>query len=383
MKVTVVGGSGITGTVSVLDLLENKNVEQVQVVDLVERHFSDPRVVFKKIDVQKHDELAKAIKGHDVVINASQYYFNLDVMDACLIAKVPYIDFGGLYHMTRQQVNLNDKFAKEGLLAVIGMGAQPGISSVAASYAVNKMDKAESVIIRDAWMDKTEGAKYYFSWSPATLIDELTLPAVHYQDSKFMETAPMSRSEPFNFGPEIGDVTVYRTLHSEIATMPESFKEKGVKYVEWMEGSRDILNMKMIVDMGFGMKEKYKVDGTEIVPRDFFIKFLKSQGILTPPDNLQVKDYERTVVEVNGEEGGKSRNVQVIIDFKYDEKRKLSASQKEVGVPGSIVAQMIAGGIVKGKGVKPPEQIIPPKLFFPELAKRDIRVRSRETSDIS
>ncbi len=383
MKIVVVGGSGITGTAAVLDLLDNKTVENVLIIDLVEKKFSDPRVTFKKIDVRNHDELAKAIKGYDVLINASQYYFNLDVMDAALKAKVPYIDFGGLYHMTKKQLELNDLFAKEGILAVIGMGAQPGVSSVAASYAVNKMDKVNSIIIRDAWVDKTEGAKYYFSWSPLTLMDELTLPAIHFENGNFVETPPMSRSETFHFGPEIGEVTVYRTIHSEIATMPESFKEKGVKYVEWLEGSKDILNMKMIVDMGFGKKEKYKLNDLEFIPRDFFIEFLKSQGILTPPNDIQIKDYERTVVDVTGEENGKSKNVKIIIDFKYDEAKKLSASAKEVGVPGSIVAQMIASGILKGKGVKPPEQIIPPKILFAELGKRDIKVRYEETSEIN
>jgi saccharopine dehydrogenase (NAD+, L-lysine-forming) len=49
----------------------------------------------------------KVIKDADVVVNGVQYYFNIDVMKACLKAKVPYIDFGGLYHMTLKQLELN------------------------------------------------------------------------------------------------------------------------------------------------------------------------------------------------------------------------------------------------------------------------------------
>ncbi|MEM0142735.1 MAG: saccharopine dehydrogenase C-terminal domain-containing protein, partial [Candidatus Parvarchaeum sp.] len=58
-------------------------------------------------------------------------------------------------------------------------------------------------------------------------------------------------------------------------------------------------------------------------------------------------------------------------------------SQKEVGVPASIVAQMIASNTLKGKGVKPAEQIIPPKQFFNELSKRDIKIKVEERYDIN
>ncbi len=81
-----------------------------------------PRVSFRRVDIRNHEELSRTLKGSDVVINAAQYYFNLDVMKACLQAKVPYIDFGGLFHMTRKQMELDDTFAREGVLAIIGMG---------------------------------------------------------------------------------------------------------------------------------------------------------------------------------------------------------------------------------------------------------------------
>ncbi len=238
---------------------------------------------------------------------------------------------------------------------------------MAASYAVNRMDTAESVVIRDGWADRTPNAPYLFTWSPLTMIDEMTMNAVHFEDGKFVESPPpLSRSEVYDFGPEIGQFAVYRTLHSEIATMPESFRQKGIRYVEWLEGSRDILLLKQVVDMGFGSTEKVKVNGAEIVPREFFINFLRQQGKLTPPEGIQVMDYERTVVEVRGgKEAGREKRVVITVDFKYDERLRMSASQKQVGVPGSIVAQMVASGTIKGgKGVKPPEQIVPPKLFF-------------------
>ncbi|MDH7606892.1 MAG: saccharopine dehydrogenase NADP-binding domain-containing protein [Candidatus Bathyarchaeota archaeon] len=60
-----------------------------------------------QVDVKNIEETVKVIKDADVVVNGVQYYFNIDVMKACLKAKVPYIDFGGLYHMTLKQLELN------------------------------------------------------------------------------------------------------------------------------------------------------------------------------------------------------------------------------------------------------------------------------------
>lgn len=382
MRVVVLGGMGFTGKCAVFDLLENPKVEKVTVVDIKESvKFNDKRVEFKKVDVRDVDATAKLLEGNDVVINAVQYYFNMDIMKAAAKAKVNYVDLGGLFHTTKEQLKLDSLFRDAGLLAIVGMGGQPGVSSVLAKYAVDKMDTVDTIIVRDAWADTTENySKFYFTWSPATLFDELTMPAIHFNEGKYLESDALAHSEEYDFGGKIGKVTLFRTLHSEVATMPESFADKGVKYVEWLEGGKegDIAKLKLIADMGFGKTDEFEVDGMKFKPRDFLFKFLKLQGLVEVPEGIQVKDFENTVVEVRGKNNGKDIKVVMEAHFKYDEKWKVSASGKEVGVPASIVAQMMVSGLIKGKGVKPAELVVPPKEFFEELNKRDIGIVSKE-----
>ena len=57
-----------------------------------------------KADVTDGAALGGLLRGAGSVINSVQYYFNLPVMKACLEAKVPYIDLGGLFHTTRKQL---------------------------------------------------------------------------------------------------------------------------------------------------------------------------------------------------------------------------------------------------------------------------------------
>ncbi len=383
MRVIVLGGMGLTGRCAVFDLINNEKIDEITVGDLSKTvDFNDKRVKYVKLDVSNHEELVKTLRGNDVLINAVQYYHNIGIMKAALEAKIPYIDFGGLHHVTLEQMNLDQDFKNQGILAIIGMGAQPGISNIMASYAASRLDKIDEIFIRDAWADKTNYSKLFFTWSPSTLFDELTLPAIHYANG-YVQSEPFSSPEEYDFGWEIGKVKIFRSIHSEIATLPSSFAEKGIKYVEWKEGSADIEKMKFLTDIGFGKRERMTVDGKEIVPRDFLFQILGSQGMLIPPQEVQVRDYEVTVVEARGTDDGRPKNVKISAYFKFDEKWKVSASQKEVGVPGSIVAQMIMNGVIKGKGVKPPEQIVPTKQFFSELSKRDIKIKVEEKYDIN
>ncbi len=381
MRAVVLGGMGLTGRCAVYDLIGNNKIDEIIVGDIVKNvEFNDPRVKYVKLDINDKDSLVKTLRGSEVAINAVQYYHNVKVMKAALEAKTNYVDFGGLYHVTLEQLKLDQDYKNDGMLAIIGMGAQPGISNIMASYAVSKLDKVESIRIRDGWADKTNYPSLFFTWSPNTLFDEFTFKAVHF-DGAIVESGPFLESEEYDFGWEVGKVRIFRSIHSEIATLPASFAEKGIKFVEWKEGSSDIEKLKFLTDIGFGKTEKITIEGKEMIPRDFLFQFLKAQNMYSLPEGIQVRDYEVTTVTAEGVDEGRLRKVKVSAYFKYDESWKVSASQKEVGVPGSIVAQMIMNGTIKGKGVKPPEQIVPIRPFFAELGKRDIKIKVEEKYD--
>ncbi len=47
-----------------------------------------------KIDAKDHEATASILEDADVTLNTVQYYFNLDVMKAALMAKIHYLDSG-------------------------------------------------------------------------------------------------------------------------------------------------------------------------------------------------------------------------------------------------------------------------------------------------
>ena len=105
-------------------------------------------------DVRDTQHLAKLLRGCDVVVNCTQYNWNLDVMRAALAARVNYMDLGGLYHMTRKQFALDRDFRRIGKLAIPGMGGAPGITNVMARALADPLDRVDAIKVYNAGADR-------------------------------------------------------------------------------------------------------------------------------------------------------------------------------------------------------------------------------------
>jgi len=98
------------------------------------------KVSVTQTDVTDRQGLVDTLRGADAVLNAVRYYFNLEVMSACLEAGTHYTDLGGLFHVTRKQLDLHAAFAEAGLTAVLCMGSAPGVSNIQARFAADRVN---------------------------------------------------------------------------------------------------------------------------------------------------------------------------------------------------------------------------------------------------
>jgi lysine 6-dehydrogenase len=384
MKVVVLGGAGLTGKCAVRDLIRSPKVSEVVVADIDEaraRKFASSlkssKVTHATVDVRNHTSTAALLKDADVALNMVQYYFNLDVMKSALIAKVHYLDLGGLYHMTRKQLKLNGHFKRAGLTAVVGMGCVPGISNVMARWAVDRLDSVDTIRIRDGWRDLTPNApRFVATWSIQTFTDEFQQNAILYENGAYKEVPPITLGENIMFPPPIGEVEVFTTLHSELATFPSSFKNKGIRNVNWKEGGPKgwHLDFQLIVALGLTSREPLKVRGTSVSPRDVFLKLLESKNLLGHPENITPIDCECSRVEVVGKKHGKSAELRLEVFYRSKKEWRVSSAQYGVGIPASIVAQMLGQEHIERRGVLPPENCVDPTTMFGELGKRDMPI---------
>ena len=391
MKVVVLGGAGLTGKCAVRDLANSPEVSEILVADIEKERtqkfvssLGSSKVQHATVDVRNHEATAALLKDADVTLNAVQYYFNIDVMKAALIAKTHYLDLGGLYHMTRKQLELNDDFKKAGLTAVVGMGCVPGVSNVMARWAADRLDSVETIRIRDGWRDFTPNSpRYVATWSVQTFTDEFTQNAMVYENGAMKEVPPITLGETITFPLPIGEVEVFTTLHSELATFPSSFKEKGIRNVNWKEGGAKgwHLDNQLIVALGLASPEPLKIGATSVSPRDFFLKLLASKDLLGHPENITPEDCECSRVEVVGKKHGKPTELQLEVFYRSKKEWRVSSAQYGVGIPASIVAQMLGKGQIENRGVLPPENCVEPALMFSELDKRDMPVTIRAPAE--
>lgn len=376
MRAVVLGGGGLTGRAAVRVLAEGSVFDSVVAADLAAgaaraaARAAGPRATAASVDVRDPASLARVLDGASVVVNGVQYGFNLRVMDAALAARVPYLDFGGLFHTTRRQIARDAEFRSAGCLAIPGLGEVPGISNVLAMQATADLDTVDSLVLRDGWADRTVGApELSFTWSPSTFLDEMVLPAMVYETGEYRSYPPMSGAEEFVFPEPVGRTRVYRTLHSEPATLPESLREKGLQHCEWKEGGPGIEALRTMALLGLASDDPLTVDGVPVVPRSFTLALLERERLVGVPEGVLVDDWEVLDIELHGSKGGKEVVRHAMARFPPRPDWQLSVTEYAVGVAGAVGAEMIGRGEIRAVGVLPPERVVPAGPFRQALAR--------------
>ena len=173
-----------------------------------------------------------SLPAASVVVNAAQYHVNLAVMEGALRSGCHYLDLGGLFHTTRRQLELGERFEEAQLSAVLGIGSCPGIANVHAGDLGARLEQVRSVrIFNGATVDPSDRITWPYSlW---TILDEVTQRPVVFREGEFVEVEPLSEEEPFPFLEPIGHATTHLSLHSEVATIPVSLAAKGIERCEF------------------------------------------------------------------------------------------------------------------------------------------------------
>jgi saccharopine dehydrogenase (NAD+, L-lysine-forming) len=402
MKIILLGGAGIIGKVIARDLALSDDVAEIVIADLNKAGAQaavasaapgDSRFKAAAVDVTNQAALVELLAGADCVINSVQYYFNLDVMRACLEAGCHYLDLGGLFHTTRKQLELNEDFQSKGLTAILGLGSCPGIANIQPALVAERFDAIHSIkIYNGATTDSRDSLAWPYSL--ATILDEMTERPVVFRDGQFIELEPLSEEETFDFRAPIGNRVTHLTLHSEAATLPLSYAHKGVqacffKINFFGYSEKAFRRLQGLTQLGLGNKSpvtvKAKLSGGELVeaevrPRDVLSEVLSKSEATRRGENPGFKDIA-TVVE--GTKDGKPLTIRVDTTAWPHEAYGVSGGTLVVGVPPAVVARWLAAGEVQAKGVQPPETSVEPLHFFRALAERRIHTEVTVTEQVA
>ncbi|MED4206643.1 saccharopine dehydrogenase family protein [Neobacillus mesonae] len=393
MKVAVLGGAGKVVLGAIQDFIENQSIEQVLLADLniealAERKelLNSDKVVIERVDLNHHDALVQLLMQFDVCLNGSSHHFNMKVMRACLDSRTNYTDFGGLFHWAKEQLTMHKEFKKAGITGIVGSGSAPGIVNVMAKYGYEQLDTVKSVHIRDAIVNfAMEENDFIPPYAIETLLDEFMMNPFEFRNGQFIEVSPFSGAETIYFPEPIGTQTVINTIHSEVATIPISFKDKGIQDVTFKLALPKVFEEKLrfLVELGLGSTEEIDVSGSKVVPRQVLAEIVKLKNCGVRNEAKKHDDHKVLRVEIEGEKDGKT--AKYIIDTvlsPYEKWPHMSQGVFSVGFPAAVTTRILGSNIIEQKGFFASEQIIPTDIYFAELAKKGILVQTNLIQNI-
>jgi saccharopine dehydrogenase-like NADP-dependent oxidoreductase len=373
MRAAVIGGAGGMGRVTVADLARSPGVEEVRIVDLDDaRAHEVARRLGGPVTVRAAADLDDALGGVDAVVNAASHRLNVPVMQSCLRVGAHYTDLGGLFHFALAQYELDEAFRERGLAAAISMGSAPGLTNMLAAACCERLGSVTSIEIVDAFVPGRPASPndpYVPPYAASTLIDEFTEPAAVFLDGELRMVAADSGAKVYDF-PE-GPVECVYTIHSEPATLPRSYADKGIRNVEWRLGlpALDVDRMRSFIAAGLASRDPIAVGEAEVVPRDVLVEILMRQArTVEPPADPDAAEWFRVVV--SGAREGLETTLVAEIRVGERPEWEAGAGATVTGTPPSIAVQLLCGGERLRDGVGGPEAMLPVGRFFAELARR-------------
>lgn len=393
MKVLLVGVGGVGEAIAVVAkdrpwleqmVLADYNFARVQ--EVYEKLGRPAKYVMEWIDAGDKAlvmEMARKY-GVDLIMNAVDPVFNEQLFDAAFEVGCNYMDMA----MTLSEphpanpyqecgVKLGDyQFARaraweeKGLLALLGMGVEPGMADVFAKYAEKHLfDEIEEIGVRDGANLVVHGYEFAPNFSIWTTIEECLNPPVIWEaDRGWYTTEPFSEPEVFEFPEGIGPLECVNVEHEEVLLVPRWIKCKRVTF-KYGLGEEFIRVLKTIKMLGLDNKEPIDVKGVQVAPRDVVA------ACLPDPAHLGDVMFGKTCAGtwVKGIKDGKPRQVyiyQVADNETCMAKYGVQAVVWQTGVNPVIAMELLETGLWRGAGVLGPEAFDPDP-FMAKMAEYD------------
>lgn len=378
-------GAGRQGTAAAYDLVRFGNAQRVVLADVdadaaqraAERigHLTGQSIVSAaQVDVRDAAVVRKAMTGHDVVLSAAPYYFNLGLTQAALAAGVSFCDLGGNTDIVRQQHALDDQAQAAGVGIVPDCGMGPGLGNNLAVYAMGLLDQAEHVTIYDAGLPQEPEPpwNYLATFNIEGLINEYYGGMTALRGGTLVHLPCFSELEIIHI-PTVGHLEAF-ILAGGASTAPWTFYGRLQTYeLKVCRYPGTFAQLKAFSDLGLFDPEPIQIGRARIRPRDVF------QALYEPRVRAEVmRDVCLIRVRARGIKDGRPTTAQVDLVDRYDEATGFTSMERLTGWHAAIVAAMLARGEI-APGATPLEVAVPAAALVEQVRRRGLTISERLT----
>jgi saccharopine dehydrogenase-like NADP-dependent oxidoreductase len=285
MRILILGGAGLMSAGTARDLLSDLSagVERIVAADTnperlaaLKQSLPDPRLQTCVFDVNDRATLQSLLANCDLCINGVPTFagFQMAIFEACLEAKRPYVDYGGMGIYTVRQKAQREKWINMGVTAIIGLGSDPGLSNIICRAVADRLDRIDRInLYWAATKIGPESPVLVPPYSIPTVLAEYANPSQQFLDGKLREVPAQAGAETIDLPEPWGRTTFIHSQHSEPLTVPfsEGIAEKGILEFTWKLSlpARDHEAWVGLAKAGFGAAdEPVTVKGVSVRPLD-------------------------------------------------------------------------------------------------------------------
>jgi saccharopine dehydrogenase-like NADP-dependent oxidoreductase len=367
MRVLVVGAGGVGSAVAPI-AARREVFERIVFADIDRGRAEaaaarDERFGAAELDACDTNAIAALARSErvDAILNATDPRFNMAIFHASFEAGCTYLDMamtlsGGGKKLGDDQFAEDERWRERGLLALLGIGVEPGLSDVFARYAADHLfDRIDEIGVRDGADLVVDGYHFAPTFSIWTTIEEcLNPPLVWERERGWFTTEPFSEPEIFEFPEGIGPLECVNVEHEEVVLVPRVIDCNRVTF-KYGLGEEFIGVLKTLHLLGLDSTEPVSVRGARVAPRDVVAAALPDPATLG--ERMRGKTCAGTYISGTAP-GGHPHAVYLYHVVDNEESMRRDSAQAVVwqtALNPVIALELLAEGVWAGAGVVGPE----------------------------
>ena len=360
--------------------------DKARAQEVVDKLHGDSRFEAERVNATDRENMKELIRAHkiDFVMDAAPPFASNMIFDAAFDAGVNYGSMGtwsvpmdepklglGIENsytepMTKYNFDRHEAWKKQGNMAVICMGIDPGVVNVFAKYAATHLfDEMTEAHVKDGGNLTVPGADpddIMFGFNVWTVLDEVMNPNVEYDEEKggFLVEKAFAGQEVFDMPDGVGANTLVKVEHEEVVTMARFLKQYGLKKATFKISLDEnlITALKVLDKLGLRSIHLVQVGNVSIIPRDVVA------ACAPQPKDIGNEMVGKMLVGVHciGKKDGQDKEYFLYQPFDNQESMKRWDNQAvtaQTGFGAALALELIGKGIWKEAGVYSPEYFDP------------------------